>query len=83
MTGIPARVMGNGEGWTTLILTDSESRLIRDALDSAADDFPPSMVVPNYPAAALRAFNSGIQRATDRIAAEFAAEQKKRKDAKK
>jgi hypothetical protein len=77
MNGIPKRVMGNGEGWTTLILTDAESRLIRQVLEvvSAPSTRPEAKT--------LAAYNAGIQRATDRIKAEFEAEQKRRKDAKK
>jgi hypothetical protein len=63
--------MGNGEGHTCLILTDAESRLIREAFEPSA--------VQDEREEALDAFNRGIQRATDRIAAEFAAEQKARK----
>lgn len=75
--GTPNRVMGNGEGFTTLILSDAESRLIRGVLEvvSAPSTRPE--------AKALAAYNAGIQRATARIQSEFAEEQKRRKDAKK
>lgn len=66
--GIPARVMGQGEGFTTLILTDAESRLIRKVLTESADMN-----------GAAEAFNRGIRRATERIAAEFKLEQEQRK----
>jgi hypothetical protein len=57
--------MGDGEGFTTLILTDAESRLIRQLLETFA---APS----NRPEArALAAFNRGVQRGTDKIKAEF------------
>lgn len=61
--------LGNGEGFTTLVLTDAESRLIRECLDNHDR--------------ALRAYNAGIQRGTDRIKAEFDTEQKARKEQKK
>jgi len=67
---IPARAMGNGEGLTTLILTDSESRLIRELLAGAVNPKAPE---------GEAAFNRGIQRATEKIAAEFKLEQDKLK----
>lgn len=73
--GTPKRVMGNGEGFTTLILTDSESRLIREAFEPSA--------VQDEREEALDAYNRGIQRATAKIQAEFDDEQKRRKDPKK
>jgi hypothetical protein len=67
------RLMGNGEGHTVVILTDAESRLIRDALELEVElaeyDRP-------KPAQALLAFNRGIARGTAKLAEEFAAEQK-------
>lgn len=69
-----ARLMGNGEGNTTLILTDAESRLIRELL--APDD---DILHAEGNGRGLAAFNRGIQRGTDRIKAEFDAEQKARK----
>jgi hypothetical protein len=70
--GTPRVTMGNGEGFTTLILTDAESRLIRKVLEH-----PGLIVEPE--GAPLAAFSAGIQRATARIQAEFAAEQALRK----
>lgn len=70
-----ARLMGNGEGHTVLILTDAESRLVRAAVAAYcaySDDTVP-----------LHAFNQGIQRGTARIKAEFDDEQRKRKEAKR
>lgn len=72
----PAKLMGNGEGLTALLLNDAESRLIRKVLEH-----PGLIVEPE--SAPLDAYNRGIQRATDRIKAEFDDEQKRRKDAKK
>lgn len=65
------KLMGNGEGHTVAIFTDAESRLIREALSTAR------LQCSEGTAALSRA----IQRA--RIKAEFDAEQKKRKEAKK
>lgn len=73
------KLMGNGEGHTLLILTDAESRLIRDTLE-AAGSARGEMTSADR---AVIAFNAGIQRGTDRIKAEFDAEQKRRKEAKK
>lgn len=73
--GTPKRVMGNGEGFTTLILTDAESRILKSAIDR--DHGSTGAEIP------LIAWCSGIRRATDRIKAEFDEEQKRRKDAKK
>jgi hypothetical protein len=78
--GIPARIMGNGEGHTCLILTDAESRLIRRVL---ADAIAQADSLTDGPVQATVAYNRGIQRATDRIAAEFNDEMKRRKDGKK
>lgn len=72
--------LGNGEGFTTLILTDAESRLIRKALDDHPDVAGPLSSAPGC--RAVQAFNAGIQRATDRIKAEFDQEQKRRKESK-
>lgn len=70
--------LGNGEGFTTLILTDKESRLIRASLANYADSaLSLGEHAKDDPATA--AFNAGIQRATARIAEEFAQEQKRRK----
>lgn len=85
--GTPKRVMGNGEGFTTLILTDADSRLIRVALEAnirAEMEKPVDTGVSPVDAAdalmrPLEAYYRGIQRATDRIKAEFDAEQKARK----
>jgi hypothetical protein len=73
VSGTPSRVMGNGEGFTALILTDAESRLIRKVLEH-----PGLIVEPE--GGPLDAFNAGIQRATTRIKAEFDQEQKARKN---
>ena len=90
MTGTPARTMGNGEGFTTLILTDAESRLIRSVLeagereerrfDAQQGQASRADAMRGRPAImATAAYNAGIQRAMDRIKAEFEAEQKARK----
>lgn len=55
--------IGNGEGHTLLVLTDAESRLIRDLL----------LGFPEQHAA----FNRGIRRGTERMAAEFKQRAKK------
>jgi hypothetical protein len=70
------KLMGNGEGNTLLILTDAESRLIRTALEREEKS-------DGSPSGPLCAFNRGVQRGTDRIKAEFDAEQKARKGTKK
>jgi len=64
--------LGNGEGFTTVILTDAESRALRRHLEGYGVCDPNGQL-------ALELFNRGIQRATDRIKAEFEAEQKARK----
>ena len=73
--GTPRITMGNGEGFTTLILTDAESRLIRKVLFPE----PGTTGFAALGHEACDAFNRGVQRATARIADEFAAEQKARK----
>lgn len=60
-------LLGNGEGHTLLILTDSESRLIRSVL---AEDSGVRVV------AAMTAFNRGVKRGTERLKADSAARQK-------
>ncbi len=69
--GIPGRVMGDGEGHTTLVLTDAESRLVRNYLTTQEARLE------------LEAFNRGVHRATARIKAEFDTEARRRKDTKK
>lgn len=64
-------LLGNGEGHTLLILTDSESRLIRAALERDAKSHGAEL-----PTAA---FNRGIQRGTEKLKADFAARQKAKK----
>lgn len=71
MTNRPGRLMGNGEGFTTLILTDEGSRMIRNALTKLQQE--------ERWGDPLMHFNAGIQRATERIQSEFAEEQKARK----
>jgi len=71
---VPAKLIGNGEGFTTLVLTDPESRCIRNVLTKL--EAIGSGQVADEARSALRDFNRGIQRATDRIKAEFDAEQK-------
>ncbi|HEY6921948.1 MAG TPA: hypothetical protein VI653_00655 [Steroidobacteraceae bacterium] len=70
--------LGNGEGFTTLILTDTESRLIRHALENLVREGRAG-VTREQLYQPLKAFRDGIQRATDRIKAEFDQEQKARK----
>lgn len=72
-------LMGNGEGHTVLILTDAESRLIREQLDGQ----PGRTNSDAHREAAFASWNRGIQRGTERIQAEFDAEQRKRKEGKK
>jgi hypothetical protein len=62
-------LLGNGEGHTVLILTDAESRLMRAVLNSAGPGEAARVQ-------AAQAFNAGIHRGTERIKAEFDAEQK-------
>lgn len=64
-------LMGNGDGHTLLILTDDESRLLREYLKG----------VPNQ--AFVRAYNAGIARGTAKLAEESKAEQARKKAAKK
>lgn len=66
-------LMGNGEGHTLLILTDAESRLIRETLCHAL----PSTHL------AVEAYYSGLFRGTVKLAEEFKAEQAARKAKKK
>lgn len=68
--------IGNGEGHTLLVLTDAESRLIRQLLELEAELAEGDSERP-IPCAALRAFNRGIQRGTERMAAEFKQRAKK------
>lgn len=67
-------LMGDGEGHTVLILTDAESRLIREAFGHCG--YP-------YDSEALAAYDRGVQRGTEKVKAEFEAEQKKRKEQRK
>jgi hypothetical protein len=83
MNGIPRRVMGNGEGFTTLILTGMEALRMREFLTWHAQNIDPVGSESSRAGACLDYFNAGIQRATDRIKAEFDDEQRRRKDAKK
>lgn len=68
-------LMGNGEGHTVLILTDAESRLIREQLDGN----PGRTNSDAHRSAAFAAWNRGVQRGTEKVKAEFEAEQKARK----
>lgn len=68
-------LLGNGSGLTALLLTDAESRLIRAQLDPQ----PGQTNSEQHQREALAAYNRGIQRATERIQAEFVEEQKARK----
>ena len=65
------KLMGNGEGHTVLILTQEESKLLRELLTPGAD-----VLCAGTNAQGLAAFNRGIQRGTDKLKAEFDAEQK-------
>lgn len=63
------KYIGNGEGYTILVLTDAESRLLRSHLVNYS---PTTADV----VAAQAAFSRGIARGTERMAAEFKDEQK-------
>ena len=66
------RITGNGEGLTALLLTDAESRLIREAMHRA--------VIGGFESdwfAVTDAWGKGIQRATERMKAEEKAGRKK------
>lgn len=65
------RLLGHGDGNTLVILTDAESRLIREALCEQHDQ--------TSDGAAIDAFNRGVIRGTERIQAEFAELQKAKK----
>ncbi len=60
---------------TLLILTDAESRLIREQLNPQ----PGRTNSAEHQQQAFAAFNRGITRGTERLAAEFSEEQRKRK----
>lgn len=62
----------SGQGNTLLILTDAESRLIREFLTKAS-------FTSLEATAAHSSFNNGIQRGTERMAAEFKDEQRAKK----
>ncbi len=72
--GTPRVVMGNGEGWTTIILTNAESLHLRTMIASLYDG--------KGAGAIQKVIDRGIQRATDRIKAEFDQKQKRRKSLK-
>lgn len=57
--------IGNGEGHTVLVLTDTESRLIRYCLEQYEKERGSSSG-----ATPTRAWANGIQRATERMRAE-------------
>lgn len=70
-----------GKGHTLLILTDAESRCIRTLLQrrvERAEQEEPSREA-DHARSALRDFNRGIQRGTDKMAEESKAEWKARK----
>ena len=73
------RITGNGEGYTVLILTDAESRLIRGVLDMADtledDDGGNASSIKAFNA--QRAYAQGLKRATERMKAEEKAGRKK------
>lgn len=75
--------MGNGEGHTVLILTGEESMRMREFLTWHAQNIDPMGTENSRAGAMLQAFNRGIQRGTDKLQAEFDAEQKARKAQKK
>lgn len=60
----------SGQGHTILVLTDAESRLLRATLTNYEKERGRAAGVN-----ALDAFSRGIQRGTERMAAEFKAEQ--------
>lgn len=60
--------MGNGEGHTVVVLTDAESRLLRELLCDLHDQ--------TSDGSGIDAFNRGIARGTAKLAEEFAAGQK-------
>ncbi len=64
-------LMGNGEGHTLLILTDAESREFKADLEKAV-----GLVSPRV----MAIFHAGVLRGTERLAAEFAAGQKAKKE---
>lgn len=77
------RLLGKGEGRTVVILTDAESRLMRDQLESACVASALSEQARGRWKDTLAAFNRGVARGTERIKGEFAelqAEQKAREE---
>lgn len=72
-------LMGNGEGYTLLILTDAESRLLREVLEHNERILWPSDARKD----ALKAYRAGIARGTAKLAEEFKGEQARKKAAKK
>jgi Arc/MetJ-type ribon-helix-helix transcriptional regulator len=60
---------------TLLILTDAESRVVRRALELLAQESRAGLTREKAEAP-FQAFNRGITRGTERMAAEFAAAQK-------
>ncbi|HKY41365.1 MAG TPA: hypothetical protein VJN18_35775 [Polyangiaceae bacterium] len=72
------RHIGNGEGHTVLVLTDAESRLIRDVLQTNAE-CSESPLAPR----AVKAWASGVARATERMRAEEKAANKAKREREK
>jgi hypothetical protein len=74
-------LMGNGEGNTLLILTDAESRLIREVLDMADtledDDGGNASSIKAFDA--QRAYAAGVKRGTAKLQEEAKAAARARK----
>lgn len=75
------KLLGNGEGHTALILLGAETLQLRELLRQICEGA--EMVSAQKADVCLTILNRGIQRGTERIKAEFDAELKRRKGAKK